>query len=217
MAEASRALLDPTHNQQQELRTKTVTASPLDYHAFRQEIISKYPAYVAPNISDNECPIIVPSGNRKEAMDLPEEQESTPASILTQPVHIATPIPSPPPSPAGPGGKLGKRQNYQTNQNFPFLYPSPDSAQKTASWRKENVPASITEAGDLFARRTQMPRSLRQMWDARRQYDVDQRVKPSKGIVNDEPDLGESIEARLRLVQRFYVRGTFLSRPSSRS
>lgn len=43
-------------------------------------------------------------------------------SMLNKAVHIATLAPSPPRSPWGVRGKGGKKQNYQTNNNFPFSY-----------------------------------------------------------------------------------------------
>lgn len=110
---------------------------------------------------------------------------STGGSIFYQPVHIATPAPSPPPSPAGPGGKGGKKQNYQTNQNFPFLYPPLDDTSNTVGgkgnaelqdqlvgkrWEGGDVPASILEAGQLFASRMRMSRSIRQLWDVREKF-----------------------------------------------
>lgn len=133
--------------------------------------------------------------------------EGTPASIFNQPVHIATPAPSPPPSPAGPGGKGGKKQNYQTNQNFPFLYPPLDNTSNTVGgkgsaelqdklvgkrWEGSDVPASIQEAGQLFASRMRMSRSIRQLWGVREEY-----IKYERGwnaTTNDDefPDQGTS-------------------------
>jgi hypothetical protein len=106
-------------------------------------------------------------------------------SIFQQPVHISTPAPSPPPSPAGPSGKGGKKQNYQTNQNFPFLYPPLDYSSNTVGgkgnaglqdrlvgkrWEGCDIPASILEAGQLFASRMRMSRSMRQMWEVREEF-----------------------------------------------
>ncbi|KAL8964362.1 MAG: hypothetical protein Q9183_004504, partial [Haloplaca sp. 2 TL-2023] len=174
-----------------------ITASPLDYHLFRQEITSKYPAYNPPpplipiEIENNT--ILPPLPNHpsrqmsQENLVLPNgpSAKDTPGSIFNQPVHIATPAPSPPPSPAGPGGKGGKKQNYQTNQNFPFLYPPPDatgtgvgnkdgnalqSQIQQKRWEGSDVPASILEAGQLFASRMRMSRSIRQLWDVRERF-----------------------------------------------
>ena len=172
----------------------TLTASPLDYHLFRQEITSKYPAYnpplpLVPLEIDHKSmlpPVPHPTG-RTPAMNgtmaaFGAPMGSTGGSILHQPVHIATPAPSPPPSPVGPGGKAGKKQNYQTNQNFPFLYPPLDNTSNNIGgkgstemqdfmvgkkWEGSDIPASIIEAGQLFASRMRMTRGMRQLWRER--------------------------------------------------
>lgn len=173
-----------------------ITASPLDYHLFRQEITSKYPAYSPPAplvpIEDQNNSILPPLDTHPSRQMSQENLKTTASdmngnhgSIFNQPVHIATPAPSPPPSPAGPSGKGGKKQNYQTNQNFPFLYPPSDETNNNLwgnaiaksqdqivakKWEGGNVPASIVEAGQLFASRMRMSRSLRQLWDVRESY-----------------------------------------------
>lgn len=178
-------------------RPPFLTASPLDYHIFRQEITSKYPAYNPPlplvplELENNSILPPLPTH--------PSRWHSTSGlfsgvgpssfggsgSILNQSVHIATPAPSPPPSPIGPGGKAGKKQNYQTNQNFPFLYPPlDDSSNKIGGkgtsglqdalagkkWEGSDVPASIIEAGTLFASHVKMTRATRQLWEERESF-----------------------------------------------
>ncbi|KAG5928816.1 hypothetical protein E4U53_002582 [Claviceps sorghi] len=176
-------------------KTATITASPLDYHAFRQEITSKYPAYIPPQplipLEDTNNSLLPPIPNQTWRANGHNGIISTPglsqiagASILNQPVHIATPAPSPPPSP-GVGGKSGKKQNYQTNQNFPFMYPPLDATSNSAGgkgmagiddsivsrkWEGSDIPASILEAGELFSARVRMTRATRQMWEAREQF-----------------------------------------------
>ncbi|KAL8846492.1 MAG: hypothetical protein Q9221_008416 [Calogaya cf. arnoldii] len=199
---------DDLENSKQALRTESdvskdehdegfITATPLDYHLFRQEITSKYPAYNPPppllpiELENNS--ILPPLPNHPSRRTSQENlimtsnptANGTPGSIFYQPVHIATPAPSPPPSPAGPGGKGGKKQNYQTNQNFPFLYPPLDETSNVIGgkgkaglqdqlvgkrWEGSDVPASILEAGQLFASRMRMSRSIRQLWEVREQY-----------------------------------------------
>ncbi|KAL9628530.1 MAG: hypothetical protein Q9164_007236, partial [Protoblastenia rupestris] len=181
-------------NQDQD-KLNFITASPLDYHLFRQEITSKYPAYSPPQplvpIEPENNSILPPLPNHssrqasQENLGILTNSNIVGGSIFNQPVHIATPAPSPPPSPAGPGGKGGKKQNYQTNQNFPFLYPPLDNTSNTLGgkgsfklqdrprgkrWEGADVPASILEAGELFADRMRMSRSLRQLWDVREKY-----------------------------------------------
>ena len=174
-----------------------ITASPLDYHLFRQEITSKYPAYNPPpplvplELENNSIlPPLPNHPSRSASLDglyigAGNNGNGVGQSILNQPVHIATPAPSPPPSPAGPGGKGGKKQNYQTNQNFPFLYPPLDETSNSiggkgsavlqselakTKWEGSDIPASISEAGQLFANRMRMTRSLRQLWDEREKF-----------------------------------------------
>lgn len=172
-----------------------ITASPLDYHLFRQEITSKYPAYVPPKpllpleLDNNSILPPLPHHSTRNngangILPTPAGANSGGGSILHQPVHITTPAPSPPPSPPV-GGKAGKKQNYQTNQNFPFMYPPLDSTSNSAGgkgtaglqellvgrkWEGSDIPASILEAGELFAKRTRMTRAMRQLWDERERF-----------------------------------------------
>jgi len=196
--EKSKSVLqEPSEAGESEHREGFITASPLDYHLFRQEITSKYPAYSPPQplvpIEPENNSILPPLPNHasrrasQESLRLRTGPDVTlnPGSIFNQPVHIATPAPSPPPSPAGPGGKGGKKQNYQTNQNFPFLYPPLDDTSNTVGgkgsaelqdklvgkrWEGSDVPTSIQEAGELFASRMRMSRPLRQLWDVREEF-----------------------------------------------
>ncbi|PTB62883.1 N1221-domain-containing protein [Trichoderma citrinoviride] len=172
----------------------TITASPLDYHVFRQEVTSKYPAYVPPQplipLEADNSSLLPPLPNmtsRSVANGIipqPPNVQLGGASILNQPVHIATPAPSPPPSP-GVGGKGGKKQNYQTNQNFPFMYPPLDATSNSAGgkgeagygnplvsrkWEGSDIPASILEAGQIFSSRVRMTRATRQLWEERERF-----------------------------------------------
>ena len=170
-----------------------ITASPLDYHLFRQEISSKYPAYQPPPplfpLEPENNSILPPLKHRRPSYANSETSSVSSAaagtqSIMHQPVHIATPAPSPPPSPAGPG-KAGKKQNYQTNQMFPFLYPPLDSSSNDLGgkgstelqdaligrkWEGSDIPTSILEAAELFAKRMRATRAMKQLWEARVDY-----------------------------------------------
>ena len=193
IAETKKAVRE---NDNEDKEKDIITASPLDYHVFRQEITSKYPAYVPPQplipIEADQSSLLPPLTNHPTRNNgangiLPpptSAQSGGGASILHQPVHIATPAPSPPPSP-GVGGKGGKKQNYQTNQNFPFMYPPLDATSNSAGgkggagmqdllvgrkWEGSDIPASILEAGELFSRRVRMTRATRQLWDERERF-----------------------------------------------
>ncbi|KAH7152394.1 hypothetical protein B0J13DRAFT_262415 [Dactylonectria estremocensis] len=194
---------------------ETITASPLDYHVFRQEITSKYPAYVPPQplipLEAENTSLLPPLPNLSSRnngangiIPAPPHIQSGGTSILDQPVHIATPAPSPPPSP-GVGGKGGKKQNYQTNQNFPFMYPPLDATSNSAGgkgpagfhdslvsrkWEGSDIPASILEAGELFSTRVRMTRATRQLWEERERF-----LKFERGWEgNDEDDDIEDLD-----------------------
>jgi hypothetical protein len=167
-----------------------ITASPLDYHSFRQEITSKYPAYVPPTgkfpLEPDQKSILPPlrqSHNRMSNSSFSAPAAQHGSSIFHQPVHIATPAPSPPPSPAA--GKGGKKQNYQTNQMFPFLYPPLDATSNSLGgkgttfvqdslvgrrWDGADIPLSILEASELFSSRIRATRALTQLYDARQEF-----------------------------------------------
>ena len=210
IAEAKRATRETeTDNKEKEI----ITASPLDYHVFRQEITSKYPAYIPPQpaipLEAEQTSILPPLPNHPTRnngsngiIPVPAGQSGG-ASILHQPVHIATPAPSPPPSPAV-GGKGGKKQNYQTNQNFPFMYPPLDATSNSAGgkggaglqdllvgrkWEGSDVPASILEAGELFSKRVRMTRATRQLWEERERF-----LKFDRGWDGPDEDLIDELD-----------------------
>ncbi|OCL08760.1 N1221-domain-containing protein [Glonium stellatum] len=230
-----------------------ITASPLDYHLFRQEISSKYPAYNPPPplfpLEPENNSILPPLKNHPSKVAGSHVFGSGLAnlngngtSIFHQPVHIATPAPSPPPSPAGPGGKGGKKQNYQTNQLFPFLYPPLDETSNNLGgkgstdlqdllvgrkWEGSDIPASILEAAELFAKRMRATRAMKQLWEERVQFmkyergwagpdansDVDlfslslEPKEEAEDVEGEkkEPVLAGSVEDRLEAVERFYA------------
>ncbi|KAI4615305.1 uncharacterized protein J4E87_009198 [Alternaria ethzedia] len=221
-----------------------ITASPLDYHLFRQEISSKYPAYNPPlpvfPLEPENNSILPPlknhpnkvAGNHVFGSGLGDTNGNS-TSILHQPVHIATPAPSPPPSPAGPGGKGGKKQNYQTNQLFPFLYPPLDESSNKLGgkgstdlqdllvgrkWEGSDIPASILEAAELFAKRMKATRAMKQLWEERVAFmkyergwtgpdenpDIEElSLEPSEKAQSKELTPGSN-EERLHLVEEFY-------------
>ncbi|KAK5688179.1 Factor arrest protein 11 [Elasticomyces elasticus] len=209
---------DDKANEKDKRGQPLITASPLDYHLFRQEINSKYPAYQPPPLifplEPENNSILPPLKHRRASYassDMSFSQAVGTHSIMHQPVHIATPAPSPPPSPAtGPMGKGGKKVNYQTNQLFPFLYPPLDESsaalggkgspilQETwagKKWEGGDVPASIREAAELFRGRCRVKRSLRQMWEVRGQFmEFERGWKIDGGGSDDEEDLDDDFE-----------------------
>jgi hypothetical protein len=209
----ARAKKATAENKNENKDKDVIVASPLDYNVFRQEVVSKYPAYVPPQLQiplEAEQTTLLPQPSyhprRNDGSNgiIPAQPiPSGAASILHQPVHIATPAPSPPPSP-GVGGKGGKKQNYQTNQNFPFMYPPLDATSNGAGgagasglqdllvgrkWEGSDVPASILEAGELFSKRVRMTRATRQLWDERERF-----LKFERGYESDNDDIIDELD-----------------------
>ncbi|KXT17366.1 hypothetical protein AC579_3881 [Pseudocercospora musae] len=206
------SLRDTKAEEQQDARGQPViTASPLDYHLFRQEISSKYPAYQPPPplfpLEPENNTILPPLKHRRPsyAASVDTAHTGAPAvgtgSIMHQPIHIATPAPSPPPSPAGPG-KAGKKQNYQTNQMFPFLYPPLDASSNDLGgkgstevqdalvgrkWEGVDIPTSILEAAELFAKRMRATRAMKQLWEARVDF-----MKQERGWKNPDDSVPDA-------------------------
>jgi hypothetical protein len=202
-----------------------ITANPLDYFLFRQELIAKYPAYsppkplfafetssYLPNLTGHESSLR-PGGNNEVLLGGKGGGETL-ASILDKAVHIATPMPSPPPSPIAVG-KGQKKQNYQTNQSFPFMYPPASGDDSKDMDDAGGVPWSIKEAGDLFAGRARISLAMRQLWKEKeaferhcRGWQVDEeQQEPSTqkqrwGRDEREPRWEEK---RLAAVDEFYV------------
>jgi hypothetical protein len=118
-----------------------VRSIPSDYEQFRGEVFSKYPSHhdasTSTTISDQEKKKL-----RSSVHTLPDlENLQFENDGLLLPTHIATPAPSPPPSP-----KI-KRGIYQTDQSFPFMFP-PSS--------KSKLPVSVDEAEKIFLKNTFM-------------------------------------------------------------
>ncbi|KAH4353473.1 hypothetical protein HBH98_006140 [Parastagonospora nodorum] len=242
--EAKESFRDTTLESEDSKGQPLITASPLDYHLFRQEISSKYPAYNPPPplfpLEPENNSILPPlknhpskvAGNHVFGSGLGDAHGNN-TSILHQPVHIATPAPSPPPSPAGPGGKGGKKQNYQTNQMFPFLYPPLDESSNKLGgkgstdlqdllvgrrWEGADIPSSILEAAELFAKRMKATRAMKQLWEERVAFMKYERgwtglddslditelsLEPKEEETTQAPPPG-SVEERMGLVEDFY-------------
>jgi hypothetical protein len=207
-----------------EVDKSQITANPLDYYLFRQDLIAKYPAYNPPKTlfafdTNSYLPSLAghenftrPGGNTDVLLGGKGGGENL-ASILEKAVHIATPAPSPPPSPIGMG-KGQKKQNYQTNQSFPFMYPPADDEGGNKLWEDDGggVPKSIRESGELFSRRTRISLAMRQLWREREAFE-----RYGRGWQVEEPserkqrwELEDRIprweEKRLATVEEIYVR-----------
>ncbi|KAK6510700.1 Factor arrest protein 11 [Arthrobotrys conoides] len=190
-----------------------ITASPLDYHNFRQELLHKYPAYNAPAVPNFVTKSLVASPNGELGPPTVFTSASTTPSILNQPVHIATPAPSPPPSPVA--GKGGKKHNYQTNNNFPFLYPPTALGGWKDGWANMNssdvgVPTSIREGGDLFRSRVRVSPALQQLAEEKERFlksergwsaaDCELKSDPEK--IRAAPDICREKQNEIQILER---------------
>lgn len=179
-----------------------VTASPLDYHAFREDVISRYPSYIPP-------PSVVPEGLENATslthfieVSRPSHAQPSNAQLPAPTVHLATPVPSPPLSPVVLSGQKLKKSVFMTNQSFPFLFPSASG----------EVPKSTKEAAELFSSRVRMTPSMQQLWDERDKFMKYERGWDHWQDVEDKPqsDFAEadsdptSIDSRLARVEKFY-------------
>lgn len=144
------------YNLPEEVDPNEVTASPLDYHAFRKDIVSRYPAYVPPSSTLPDTFENTRSMSHYIEIPRPVHAQTANNTLPAPTVHIATPAPSPPSSPAIAAGQKVKKSVFMTNQSFPFIHPTED-----------NVPQSIIEASELFADRVRTTPEMVQLWNER--------------------------------------------------
>jgi hypothetical protein len=117
---------------------------------------------------------------------------------------------------------------------FPFLYPPLDESSNKLGgkgstdlqdllvgrrWEGSDIPASILEAAELFAKRMKATRAMKQLWEERvafmkyergwsgleRDHDIDELSLEPKDNVSKDPPAPGSIEERMDLVEQFYV------------
>ena len=165
-----------------------IKSSPLDIEAFRQETSVKYPTftplqqpiptlYTRPEdqIPKLNNPPLLPSRLAQAYSPIPvrhhyhhDDNETTNTSLPNQFHHSAgyrpipqpaTPAPSPPPPAQKP-----KKQQYQTDQNRPFLFPF-SKGQFGAD--AQYVPFAINEADRLYNKHMYVSLALTQMWRTR--------------------------------------------------
>ncbi|KAK1228877.1 Factor arrest protein 11 [Marasmius sp. AFHP31] len=169
-----------------------IKSSPLDIEAFRQETSVKYPTFTpppppaaAPNqdteigsmykhlsgalsskLSQAYSPIPVRhhyhhddlEGHNGPPHNGPHPFGQPPGAFNRPTIQPATPAPSPPPPNAKP-----KKQQYQTDQTRPFLFPFSKAQGRDARF----VPFAIDEADKLYNRHMYVSLALAQMWKTR--------------------------------------------------
>lgn len=172
-----------------------VTASPLDYHAFRQDIISRYPSYIPPSSTLPTNFENIHSVSHYIEIPRPAHAQTSNKSLPAPTVHIATPAPSPSSSPAITAGQKVKKSVFMTNQSFPFIHPTDDT-----------VPQSIIEASELFSERVRTTPAMFQLWDER-----DRFMKQERGWDRETEDKSSDLDSNcpesviLKRVEKLYV------------
>ncbi|KAK7205438.1 hypothetical protein BZA70DRAFT_158471 [Myxozyma melibiosi] len=158
-----------------------ISASPIDYQAFRQSISSRYPGYkpaTAESLPREFAIYVNPSASSSSSSlaSLASEFEFSADPLPGSSVHIATPAPSPPPSPP-PQSSKSKKSVFQTDRSFPFLYPRAEGDSET-----ETVPTSIQEAEEIFAQRLRTSLGIVQLWREREEF-----MKQERGWIDADP------------------------------
>ncbi|WAR55265.1 hypothetical protein PtB15_6B3 [Puccinia triticina] len=155
--------------------------SPLDFYTFRKEIITKYPTYVPPDVSEiylaRLAAAAAPTPIRPSAMyhpansTIPHDPSGQIKALPNNNLQPGTPAPSPPPSPQQ---KL-KKQQFQTDQTRPFVLPfSAANAKMSSNGVPSLVPRSIDEAGELYMSHLRISTELWQTWKVREEFMADE-------------------------------------------
>jgi hypothetical protein len=155
--------------------------SPLDFYTFRKEIITKYPTYVSPDVSEiylaRLAAAAAPTPIRPSAMyhpansTIPHDPSGQIKALPNNNLQPGTPAPSPPPSPQQ---KL-KKQQFQTDQTRPFVLPfSTANAKLSSNGVPSLVPRSIDEAGELYMSHLRISTELWQTWKVREEFMADE-------------------------------------------
>lgn len=165
---------------------------PLDFVAFREDITSRYPSCTLPVNSEAEELDNPNSLSQFLEIARPKSRSTSNENLPEPQIHIATPAPSPPSSPAPVvGNKV--RKSFQTNIAYPSLFPSSmDSEQgildeldnmKTRSSTQTEIPCNIREAIDIITKSIEVDLSTKQLWYERKQF-----MKQERGWVDIRSD-----------------------------
>ena len=177
-----------------------LTCSPLDYFAFRQDLLDKYPLYelggvkdlketTAPDPSIEEkykkfMAVNAYSNSLSNSIEIPKTNKSHTvlSQLPAQPVHIATPLPSPKlmSSDFMSGGEK-IRKSYQVNQSMPFIYPN-ESLNDSGT----NVPYAMVEADKILKHSIYESYSIKRLWSEREKF-----MKQERGYADAYDDKDE--------------------------
>ncbi|EJU06451.1 hypothetical protein DACRYDRAFT_113154 [Dacryopinax primogenitus] len=147
-------------------------STPMDLQLYHQELTQKYPTFAAaqrPEIpAERYATALAPIPVRPHYHYNPPEDEF-PQRFDARPGYgqptapfPVTPAPSPPPQQLQMSGKP-KKQQYQTDNTKPFVFPFSRNSRQT-------VPYAIEEADKLYIRHMHVSLSVYQMWKTREDF-----------------------------------------------
>lgn len=188
----------------------------MDIASFRRDTSVKYPTFAPPSssaipVSNEELAEGIrplPPRANYHSTDLPNSRPApTPMSIQagagappTSNPLPGTPAPTPPASPAPP--VKPKRQQYQTDQTKPYIFPYSRSA--GPGHPSYLVPFAIAEADNLYHRHSYVSLGLYQLWEAREDCLREERGLGVTGLIGfsrlaiGEEELDEAEEEQMR-------------------
>lgn len=210
----------------------TLTCSPLDYFAFRQDLLDKYPLYELSGVKDLKemlsnkpiessieekyktfMAVNAYSNSLSNSIEIPKTNKSHTvlSQLPAQPVHIATPLPSPKlmSSDFMSGGEK-IRKSYQVNQSMPFIYPN-----ESLDGGGSNVPLAMLEADEILKNSVYESYSIKRLWSEREKFmkqergyadaynDKDEFDYSFDELRNEYPEKISEINS-LERVERFY-------------
>lgn len=203
-----------------------LTCSPLEYYAFREDLLDKYPAFskqekaipqdlresppkngVIADETHQKFMAASSTGSLSNLLEMPRTNKAH--SVLGQlpinTLHIATPVPSPPSTPSDfmAGGEK-VRKLYHVNQSMPFIYPN---------GAEEILPEAIKEANELFVNSVYESYSVKRLWLERKKYMAQERgnrdqyeAESSDEEILDDNDPDAFCKQSLHRVDQFYAR-----------
>ncbi|RGB36108.1 hypothetical protein C1646_697859 [Rhizophagus diaphanus] len=169
--------LAPIHNKEFLIKT-----TPIDYHTFQNEVTQKYPTYVPP-----PCPVIpMPPITTNQ---FPSNVNSNDMSTQNSSSNNST---------TNSNSSKSRKQQFQTNQRQPFIFPF--------SKFTPTVPKSIQEAGDLYLKFMYTSLGTFQCWKEKEEMKKQQfgltnneTLYDEKNIINCEKEMstGSDMEAQV--------------------
>ncbi|CAI5760274.1 unnamed protein product [Candida verbasci] len=173
----------------------TLTCSPLDYFAFREDLLDKYPMFNINPVDFNKYKQSQEEIDQQGDKFMAFNSFSNSLSNLIQKattikshtilkelpgveLHISTPLPSPTlmNSDYMTGGEK-IRKSYQVNQSLPFIFPNDQI--------NNCVPKSIKEADEIYRKSIYESYSIKRLWNERENFMQQERGYIAENTTNE--------------------------------